>query len=273
MADTGRSYHIQATGAALATIEQHATDADITLFGACFCPFVQRVWAALEYLGIPYKYYEVDPYQKPKELLELSPKGLVPALRLDSYTPPRALNESNVILDYLDDLAGLTTQRSLLPPLQDPYARSLVRLQTDHINRALVPAFYRCLQAQDPAAQAAGSTEFLAAVDVLVGLFQRAEREVGVVGLWTEGGKLTLADVAVSPWIFRATNVLKDYRGLELPQDAKFQAWLARLLAYPAFACTCSTEQLYMDSYERYAFNRPHTSQVADAINSGKGLP
>lgn len=70
MADTGRSYHIQATGAALATIEQHATDADITLFGACFCPFVQRVWAALEYLGIPYKvsstFTHMDVYLTPR---------------------------------------------------------------------------------------------------------------------------------------------------------------------------------------------------------------
>ncbi len=44
---------------------------------------------------------EVDPYKKPAELLELSPKGLVPALRLDGYNPPRALNESTVIMDFL----------------------------------------------------------------------------------------------------------------------------------------------------------------------------
>jgi len=25
--------------------------------------------------------------------------------------------------------------------------------------------------------------------------------------------------------------------------------------------------------FDRYAFNRPNTSQVADAINSGRGLP
>ena len=46
---------------------------------------------------------EVDPYKKPKELVELSPKGLVPALRLNKYTPPRALNESTVILDFLEE--------------------------------------------------------------------------------------------------------------------------------------------------------------------------
>jgi glutathione S-transferase len=46
---------------------------------------------------------EVDPYKKPAELLEVSPKGLVPALKLHTYTPPRALNESTVILEYLEE--------------------------------------------------------------------------------------------------------------------------------------------------------------------------
>jgi glutathione S-transferase len=45
---------------------------------------------------------EVDPYEKPKELLEVSPKGLVPGLRLKG-DPPRALNESTVIAEYLEE--------------------------------------------------------------------------------------------------------------------------------------------------------------------------
>ena len=46
---------------------------------------------------------EVDPYKKPAELLELSPKGLVPALKLDAFDPPKALNESTVIMDFLEE--------------------------------------------------------------------------------------------------------------------------------------------------------------------------
>ena len=40
---------------------------------------------------------------KPRELLEVSAKGLVPALKLYGYDPPRAVNESTVIMDYLDE--------------------------------------------------------------------------------------------------------------------------------------------------------------------------
>ena len=46
---------------------------------------------------------EVDPYKKPKELLEVSPKGLVPGLKLHNFNPPRALNESTVILEYVEE--------------------------------------------------------------------------------------------------------------------------------------------------------------------------
>jgi len=53
--DSGRGYHKVATGVALTTVKQHETESDITLFGANFCPFVQRVWVAFEILGIPYQ--------------------------------------------------------------------------------------------------------------------------------------------------------------------------------------------------------------------------
>ncbi len=83
-------YHLTCTGAALATAEAHASPASLKLMGACFCPFVQRAWIALELLvhargveavrraKLDYEYVEVDPYKKPRELLEVSPKGLVP---------------------------------------------------------------------------------------------------------------------------------------------------------------------------------------------------
>lgn len=53
--DSGRSYHLECTGAALETVKAHQAEQDITLFGSCFCPFVQRVWAAFEALDIAYK--------------------------------------------------------------------------------------------------------------------------------------------------------------------------------------------------------------------------
>ncbi|CCL99397.1 uncharacterized protein FIBRA_01415 [Fibroporia radiculosa] len=259
-ADTGKTYHRECTGEAYKTAQAHISPKDITLFASCFCPFVQRIWVALEFYGIDYRLGhrlrcfdldEVDPYKKPADLLEVSPKGLVPALRLETYKPPRAVNESTVILEFLEDLASSTVKRSLLPPVTDPYARVLIRLQLDHVNRTLVPAFYRFIQAQEESQIQTGK-EFVQAIDGLVKLFQRAAQETNSsCGLWSDGGELSLTDVMVAPWLFRATNVLAHYRGFMLPEGPQFRSYMERLLNYPAFKRTCSTADLYIDSYER----------------------
>jgi glutathione S-transferase len=98
--------------------------------------------------------------------------------------------------------------------------RALIRLQADHVNRTLVPSFYRYLQAQDSGKtcsiyqlmtslhdavctsekQIEGGKEFLTAIEGLVQLFERAEKESeSKVGLWHADGKLSLADAMAGP--------------------------------------------------------------------------
>jgi Glutathione S-transferase, N-terminal domain len=79
--DSGKQYHLCCTGDALNTVNAHMGEAaDITLFGSCFCPFVQRVWVAFEYLGIPYRVgpvYRLCSYDMSHEsLVLLSPRFL-----------------------------------------------------------------------------------------------------------------------------------------------------------------------------------------------------
>lgn len=74
-----------------------------------------------------------------------------------------------------------------------------------HINRTLIPAFYRYLQAQDTAAQIEGGKDLLSAIEQLVKLFERAEKECGEalegnpVGLWQETGTLSWSDIMAAP--------------------------------------------------------------------------
>ncbi|KKK23308.1 hypothetical protein AOCH_005260 [Aspergillus ochraceoroseus] len=254
-----KTYHTKATGSAAETVANHSKESDLKLYGSCFCPFVQRVWIALELKGIPYEYIEVDPYQKPQSLLEVNPRGLVPALRHGSW----GSYESSVLLEYIEDL-------NFDPPLLpqgDAKLRAHCRLWTDFINRHIVPNFYRLLQEQDQRKQIANAQELHDAFNTLVAA-------ADTQGPFFLGPDISFVDVQVAPWMVRLSRVLKPYRGWPEPEPgSRWAAWVDALEANEHIQATTSTDDLYLDSYERYAENRPNTSQLANAINSGKGLP
>lgn len=58
---------------------------------------MQRVWIALEAKGMSYQYIEVDPYAKPKELLDVNPRGLVPGMKVGNW----GCGESTVLMEYV----------------------------------------------------------------------------------------------------------------------------------------------------------------------------
>ncbi|CAG8200205.1 unnamed protein product [Penicillium salamii] len=253
-----KSYHTKATGLAAETVVKHSDEVNLKLYGSCFCPFVQRVWIALELKGIPYQYIEVDPYQKPASLLEVNPRGLVPALRHDNW----GCYESNVLLEYLEDL---NVGAAMLPA--DPKLRAHCRLWADHVNRHLIPGFYRVLQEQDRQGQIDKAQELRASMEQLLEVAHPK-------GPFFMGPQISLVDVQAAPWILRLGRVLKPYRGWPDPQQgSRLAAWVDAIETDPHVQATTSTDELYLDSYERYAQNRPNTSQLANAINAGRGLP
>ena len=253
-----KTYHKQPTGEALKTSEAHSADHDLKLYGSCFCPFVHRVWISLEHKGLDYQYVEVDVYRKPKLLLDINPRGLVPALRHGDW----GSYESTVLMEYLEDL---NEGRPLLP--KDPKLRAYSRLWSDHINRHIIPAFYRYLQAQDSEDQIRFATELREHISTLVSA-------ADATGPFFLGTDLTFVDVQFAPWIVRMEKVLKPYRGWPDPEPgSRWEKWVRAVEAAEPVRKTTSGDELYLDSYERYAENRPNTSQVREAINSGSGLP
>ncbi|OMP88437.1 Glutathione S-transferase omega-1 [Diplodia seriata] len=252
------TYHTNATGNALNTVKKHAAEHELKLFGSCFCPFVQRVWISLVYKDIPYQYIEVDPYKKPQSLLEVNPRGLVPALRHGDW----GCYESTVLMEYLEDLG---VGRPLMP--SDPKLRANCRLWSDHINRHFIPGFYRFLQEQDAEKQVKYAEELKSEIGKLV---EAADKE----GPFFLGKELSFVDVQMAPWVIRLNRVLKPYRSWPEPEEgSRWGKWMDAIENDPHVQATTSTDSLYLDSYERYAENRPNTSQLANAVNSGRGLP
>ncbi|KAF2743148.1 glutathione S-transferase [Sporormia fimetaria CBS 119925] len=256
---TKKTYHKKATGDALLTVEQHSKEEDLQIYGSCFCPFVQRAWISLEHKGIPYQYIEVDPYKKPKELTDINPRGLVPAIR---HGPSFSMYESTVIMEYFEDLGEGS---SLFPP--DAQTKAICRLWTDYINRIIVPGFYRLLQAQEEEKQLSYSVELRDAINKLV---EAANSE----GPFFLGNSIGFVDVQMAPWVVRLRKVLGPYRGWPNPEPGtRWCKWVEAIENDKSVKATTSDDGLYLDSYERYAENRPNTSQVAQAVNEGRGLP
>ena len=253
-----KTYHKKATGEALKTAEAHSTEHDLKLYGSCFCPFVHRVWISLEHKKLNYQYVEVDVYRKPKLLLDINPRGLVPALRHGDW----GMYESTVLMEYLEDLGE---GEALLP--KDLKLRASSRLWADHINRHVIPAFYRYLQAQDPDEQIKFASELREHIGTIVSAASTS-------GPFFLGPDLTFVDVQFAPWIVRMRKVLKPYRGWPDPEPgSRWEKWVSAVEEAGPVKATTSGDELYLDSYERYAENRPQTSQVREAINSGRGLP
>jgi glutathione S-transferase len=228
-------------------------------FNCHLSPFVQRVWISLEHKKIPYQYIEVDPYKKPQSLLDVNPRGLVPALR---HGPTWSIHESTVILEYLEDIdAG----PALLPP--DAMTCATQRLWADHVNRNVVPWFYKLLQAQDENDQIPHATELR---DQIAKLVDAADPR----GPFFLGPEISFVDVQIAPWVLRLRRVLGPYRGWpEADEGSRWGKWIRAIEEEPSVKMTTSSDELYLDSYERYAENRPGTSMLADAINKGRGLP
>ena len=89
----------------------------LKLHGFAVSNYTNMVHLALLEKGIPFEYAQTYPDQSPGVLAQ-SPRGKVPYLD----TPEGFINETNVILEYLEDLG---TGAPLLP--SNPFQRALVR--------------------------------------------------------------------------------------------------------------------------------------------------
>lgn len=108
------------------------------------------------------------------------------------------------------------------------------------MNRHLIPAFYRYLQAQEQDKQIEGAKDFLEAIEKLVEMFQKAEKDTPeAVGLWRDDGKLgesrirTISLIPDQRQIYLTSPLFRvdrcDGRPLALPNDKRLDP-LSRLL-------------------------------------------
>ncbi|KAF4478057.1 putative glutathione S-transferase [Colletotrichum fructicola Nara gc5] len=227
----------KASGRAHWTIKKHEKDSDLKLYSACYCPFSQRVWIALEAKGLAYQYCEEDPYKAPasQELLEANPRGAVPAIRQGDW----ACAESAVIMEYLEEMDKAIP---LLPT--DSRLRANCRLWIDHINSRLVPAFYRLLHNHDVAQHSQYIERLQESIKDLV---LAADEE----GPFFLGSSLSLVDIHFAPFALRLSRILQPLRGWTAPAPGlRWAKWLDSLENNAHIRATTSGKDLYADTVE-----------------------
>jgi len=250
--------HPHATGEAAKTVAAASEPQDLIFYSGWFCPFVARSWLSLIEKGIPYQYKEVNPYHKEPEFLEISPKGLVPALKYKG----EAIPESLVICDFLEEAYPDT--KPLMP--KDPLQRAKVRLAIDNISKSIIPAFFRLLQSQEQEKQDA------ALEDVYKGLRGFQEGLKARNGPFYMGEQLTLADIALIPWATRFY-IIEENRGFDIKQVGKpFAAWVEHVLNMDSVKAITSDKEHYTEIYGRYLRNEAQ-SEAAKATRAGTAIP
>ncbi|TKA80359.1 hypothetical protein B0A49_01488 [Cryomyces minteri] len=247
--------HPEATGLAKTTVEAHAKEQPLKFYAGWFCPFVQRAWLILEEKKIQYQYIEVNPYHKPKSLLDLNPRGLVPTLAYND----RPLYESTVLCEFLEDAFPDSTPK-------------------------IIPAFHRFLQYQPlkgESEQQAKDGENVVRQEFL-GKLKEFTREMDKEGPYFWGKEPKMVDFAIVPWAVRLW--VFDYfkSGLGIPEEgqggddegawARWRKWLNAMEERDSVKATTSEKQYFVPIYQRYADNTAQ-SELAKAKRSGRGVP
>lgn len=194
----------------------------IRLYDKPECPFCWKVRLACSELGLAVEIIDHQAPARQAEWREVSPNGTVPVLRDGGV----AISESNVILEYLQDLTG-----SLLPdaPAERARARLLNHYSDTRIGQALRQVIFE-KRGKDPAQWdqgriAAGVAAFHQALPFLAD--QLGERDYFA-------GRYSLPECALT-----ARFGLAEGYGVAIPEAfPTLQAWFQRMKERPSYRPT-----------------------------------
>ncbi|ETS75449.1 hypothetical protein PFICI_12393 [Pestalotiopsis fici W106-1] len=205
-----------------------------------------------------------------------NPRGLVPTLEV---APGKALYESNVLLEYLED--AYPESQPLRPT--DPFDRARSRIWSDFVTSRVIPAFHRLLQFQTSSAP---DKDGEARLDVLRGEYRAKllefARAMDPEGPLFAGSELTTVDIVMAPWALRSWVFERFKGGLRIPEPgrgggdeeawARWRTWLAAVGSRESVRKTTSEEEYYVPIYQRYADDIAQ-SELAKATRDGRGVP
>jgi len=240
----------------------------LTFYCAWFCPYAHRVWMVLQYFNIPYHYQEIQLYEpvpnsfsisrarisldkKPKDFVNVSPYGLVPALNHEG----KGIHESILCMDYLQDVygsSGGSTGKSLLP--SDPFQRFLMRKIMLLIDNKIIKYYYEALMEKDEEAQKKAQDNFESGLEEF-GMFMLKHSTDG--SNYCIGPDMSIADIALAPWFYRIDIVLTPLLGFELKDSSdafkRVKLWWESVSSHPCVNTTFVKKEALLEAYTGYS--------------------
>jgi RNA polymerase-associated protein len=196
----------------------------MTLFSVDTDAYSHRVRIVLAEKGINVDIVDVDPDDRPEDLIDLNPYGSVPTL----VDRDLVLYNSQVIMEYLDE-------RFPHPPLMpvDPVSRARNRLMLFRIERDLYGQYDIIMQGTDKAATKARK-ELRDSLMAISPAFQQKP--------FFLSDDFTLVDCALAPLLWRLPRI-----AVELPkQAAPLKQYSERLFARDSFRASLTEAEREM---------------------------
>ncbi len=218
--------------------------AQFHLYSMAVCPFAQRARIALRLKGVEFGLTQLEIRGPlPDWFLQLNPQGQVPVLLHEG----RPLNESSVIVEYLEDI--LPSPR-IFPA--DPYQRALARILIDYCNQQFVPKMYRLLMNQERDKDGELTQQALETWRWVNDFLVRHNPE----GTWfSDEDGFGAADLSYAPFFMRYC-LNSYYRYFEVPRDGHYDRvlrWRDALLAHPLVVETGMPEEHFIKLYYDYS--------------------
>ncbi|CAN6299447.1 unnamed protein product [Urochloa humidicola] len=205
--------------------------AALRVLGGELSPFTARALLALELRGVAYELLDEQLFpRKSDRLLAANPVyGKIPVLLLPDG---RAICESAVIVQYLEDAAGGNSDCLLLPA--DPYERAMHRFWTVYIDDKFWPALDAASLGPTPKARAQALEDTRAALQLLEGAFK--DRSGGAAFFSGSDAAPGLIDLALGCFLpaLRACEQLHGLSLVDASATPLLDGWSRRFAAHPA---------------------------------------
>lgn len=205
-------------------------DLKLKVLGVWTSPFVIRVRVALNLKGLPYEYVEEDLGNKSALLLESNPvHKAVPVL----IHGDRAVSESQVIVQYIDEVwpADGAGSAALLP--SDPYERATARFWAAFVDDRVGSAWHGMLfKCRDEEERAEAVARAQAALETLEGAFWESSKGKPFFG----GDGIGLVDVVLGGYLgwFGVVDRIIGRRLIDPARTPLLAAWEERFRAADA---------------------------------------